>query len=148
MRYSHAEGFSVLKEKVMLNRTIGALILGASVLSCLPSGRVVAEEIQGQFVVMAEVDIDPSQTENYKAAIKEDAETAIRVEPGCLAINAVFDKENPSHVLLFEIYASADAFKTHLESTYFKKYAATTKDMVKSSKRIEVLPITLNAKGK
>ena len=131
----------------MLNRIRAALLLGTSVLSCLLGGRVVAEETQGQFVVMAEVDVDPSQLENYKAAVKEDAETAIRVEPGCLAIHVVFDKENPSHVRLFEIYASADAFKTHLESTYFKKYAATTKDMVKSIKRIEVLPVTLNAKG-
>jgi len=30
---------------------------------------------------------------------------------------------------LFEIYDNADAFKAHLETPHFKKYAETTKDM-------------------
>jgi hypothetical protein len=40
------------------------------------------------------------------------------------------------------------AFKAHLETPHFKKYAETTKDMVKSRKRIDNVPITLNVKGK
>ncbi len=132
----------------MFNRPLSALILGASLLSSVPSGRAAAEEIQGQFVLMAELEIDPSQLENFKAAAKENGETAIRVEPGCLAFNAVSEKDNPSHVRFFEIYADADAFKAHLETAHFKKYAATTKDMVKSRKRIESVPIILNVKGK
>jgi hypothetical protein len=47
-----------------------------------------------------------------------------------------------------KIYDSADAFKAHLETVHFKKYAETTKDMVKSRKRIDNVPITLNVKGK
>jgi quinol monooxygenase YgiN len=43
---------------------------------------------------------------------------------------------------------NADAFKAHLETPHFKKYAETTKDMVKSRKRIDNVPITLNVKGK
>ena len=132
----------------MFNRTMGALILGASLLSSLPSGRAAAEEVQGQFVVVAEVEIDPSQLESFKAAVKEDAETAIRDEPGCLAFNAIFEKDNPTHARLFEIYADADAFKAHLESARFKKYTATTKDTIKTRQRIESVPITLNVKGK
>jgi quinol monooxygenase YgiN len=91
---------------------------------------------------------DLSQLENFKAAAKENGETAIRVEPGCLAFNLVSEKENPSRVRFFEIYTNADAFKAHLETAHFKKYAETTKDMVKSRKRIESVPITLNVKGK
>ena len=49
---------------------------------------------------------------------------------------------------LFEIYENADAFKADLETPHFKKYAETTKDMVKSRKRIDNIPITLNVKGK
>src|SRR5215471_17177738 len=39
---------------------------------------------------------------------------------------------------------NASAFKAHLETPHFKKYAETTKDMVKSRKRIDSVPITLN----
>jgi len=35
-----------------------------------------------------------------------------------------------------------------LSAPHFKKYAETTKDMVKSRKRIDSVPITLNVKGK
>jgi quinol monooxygenase YgiN len=116
-------------------------------LSSLPSERADAEEVRGQFVVVAEVEIDPSQLESFKAAVKEDAVTVIRDEPGCLVFNAIFEKDNPSHVRFFEIYADADAFKAHMESAHFKKYAATTKDMIRSRKRTESVPITLNVKG-
>lgn len=38
--------------------------------------------MQGQYVQVAEFEIDPAQLEDYKAAVKEQIETAIRVKPG------------------------------------------------------------------
>ena len=131
----------------MVNRTSTALILAASLSLLLPSAHVSADTIQGQFVLVVELEIDSAQLEPFKAAIKENGETAVRVEPGCRGFNA-FEKDNPTRVRLFEIYDNADAFKAHLETPHFKKYAETTKDMVKSRKRIDNVPITLNVKGK
>ena len=132
----------------MFNRMTSTLVLAASLSVLLPSERASADAIQGQFVVIAELEIDPSQLEPYKAAIKENQETAVLVEPGCRGSSAVFEKDNPTRVRLFEIYENADAFKAHMETPHFKKYAETTKDMVKSRKRIDNIPITLNVKGK
>ena len=132
----------------MFNRTATVLILAASLLLLLPSQRARADAIPGQFVLVVELEIDPSQVEPFKAAIKENGETAVRVEPGCLGFSAVFEKDNPTRVRLFEIYESGDAFKAHLETAHFKKYAETTKGMVKSRKRIENVPISLNVKGR
>lgn len=132
----------------MFKRTTTALILAASLLLLLPSRPVYADALDGQFVIVVELEIDPSQLDAFKAAIKENGETAVRVEPGCRGFNAVFEKDNPARVRLFEIYENADAFKAHLETPHFKKYAETTKDMVKSRKRTENVPITLNVKGK
>ena len=99
-------------------------------------------------MLVVELEIESSQLDAFKAAIKENGETAVRVEPGCRSFSAVFEKDDPTRVRLFEVYDSADAFKSHLETAHFKKYAATTKDMVKSRKRIDNVPITLNVKGK
>ena len=66
----------------MFNRPLSALILGASLLSSVPSGRAAAEEIQGQFVLMAELEIDPSQLENFKAAAKENGKLLFAVLNG------------------------------------------------------------------
>jgi hypothetical protein len=45
-------------------------------------------------VRLAEIDIDPAQLESYKAAVKEEIETSVRVEPGVLALYAVAEKDN------------------------------------------------------
>jgi quinol monooxygenase YgiN len=136
------------REEIMFNRTTIALVVAASLSLLLPSERASADAIQGQFVLVVELEIDSSQLEPFKAAIKENGETAVRVEPGCRGFSAVFEKDNPTRVRLFEIYENAEAFKAHLETPHFKKYAETTKDMVKSRKRIDNVPITLNVKGK
>lgn len=97
---------------------------------------------------LAEIEIDPAQLDNYRAAVREHIETAIRVEPGVLALYAVPEKDNPARIKVFEIYRDADAYKAHLESTHFKKYKAATEQMVKSLKLILTAPIALGAKEK
>lgn len=76
-------------------------------------------------VRVAKIQIDSVQLENYKAALKEEIETSVHVEPGVLSLYAVYDKENPTHVLILEIYANTNAYKTHLETPHFKKYKNT-----------------------
>lgn len=96
---------------------------------------------------LAELEIDPAQLESYKAALKEEIEASIRLEAGVLTLYAVAEKENPSHIRIFEMYADQEAYKAHLETPHFKKYKTTTKDMVKSLKLVETTPILLGAKA-
>ena len=124
------------------------LILGASMLASSLSLPAVAEERQGQYVQVAEIEIDPAQLEAYRAAVREQIETAIRVEPGVLVLYALSAKDNPTHVKVFEIYRDMDAYKSHLASEHFKKYKATTEKMVKSLKLVQTTPIMLGAKPK
>ena len=95
---------------------------------------------------MAKLVIDSAQLENYKTALREGIETAVRVEPGVLTLYAVYEKGKPTHVTVFEIYANADAYKSHLETPHFKKYKAATKDMIKSLELLDVVPIGLESK--
>src|SRR5947209_1833391 len=85
-----------------------------------------------QVVQLAKLEIDPAQLDNYKAALKEEVETALRVEPGVLMLYAMADKENPTRITLLEIYADQTAYQAHLQSPHFRKYKTGTKDMVKS----------------
>ena len=124
------------------------LILTASVLASTMSGLAVAQEMQGEYVQVAEIEIDPGQLEDYKVLVKEQIETAIRVEPGVLVLYAVSDKDNPTRVRVFEIYRDTDAYKSHLESAHFKKYKAATEKMVKSLKLVQAVPIMLGATRK
>ena len=120
------------------------LIMGASLLAS--SVPVIGAELRGQYIQVAEIEIDPGQLENYRAAVKEQIEAAIRTEPGVLMLYSVSDKENPTHITVFEIYRDTVAYQAHLQSAHFKKYKAVTANMVKSLKLIRVDPIMLGAK--
>lgn len=102
--------------------------------------------LQVQYIQVAEIEIDPVQLEDYKAAIREHIETAIRVEPGVLVLYAVSEKDSPARIRVFEIYRDTDAYKAHLESAHFEKYKATTEKMVKSLNLVQAAPIMLGAK--
>jgi quinol monooxygenase YgiN len=121
-------------------------VLGASMLATTLVSPAAAQETRQPYVRVAEIEIDPSQIEPYRAAAKEQIEAAVRLEPGVLALYSVADKQNPSHVFVFEMYADVDAYKSHLETAHFKKYKTTTQDMVRSLKLRDTVPILLGSK--
>lgn len=100
------------------------------------------------YVRMAKIIVDSLQLGNYKAAVKEHAEAAVSKEPGVLTLYAVYDKEQPTNVTVFEIYASVAAYQSHILTPHFLKYKSTVKDMVKSLVLTDVVPIALEAKPK
>jgi quinol monooxygenase YgiN len=120
-------------------------VLIACLMTLFSSANVSGQQ-SGLVVRMAKLQIDSAQLENYKAALKEHAETAVRVEPGVLTLYAVYEKNNPTHVTVFEIYASQEAYQAHIKTAHFLKYKSTTKDMVKSLELVETVPIALETK--
>src|SRR4051794_32110941 len=104
-----------------------------------------AEKPRVPFVRIAELEIDPAQLEAYKAAVREEMETSVRVEPGVLAIYAVAEKDRPSRLRFFEMYADEAAYDAHRQSAHFKKYVEATRDMITSRKLIDTVPVQLSA---
>jgi quinol monooxygenase YgiN len=124
------------------------LKIGGVVLALSLSGGTAAEEPHVPFVHISELEVDPAQLESYKAAVKEEMETSVRVEPGVLAIYAVAEKDNPSKLRFFEMYADEAAYNTHRESAHFKKYVKITKNMIIYRKFIDTVSIQLSEKKK
>src|SRR4051794_27913566 len=105
------------------------------------------QDAQDQYVRIAELEIDPAQLESFTAAIKESVETSVRVEPGVLVLYAVSEKDVPTRFRVFEIYADAEAYRTHLETPHFRKFRAMTEKMVKSRKLLDAVPVAMSAKA-
>jgi quinol monooxygenase YgiN len=101
---------------------------------------------QTPVVRIAKLHIDSVQLDSYKVALKEQIEAAVRTEAGVLTLNAVSDKNNPTHITVFEIYADQKAYQAHLLTPHFLKYKTTTKTMVKSLELVETVPIALKSK--
>ncbi len=64
---------------------------------------------KSQKVRLAKLVIDSAQLENYKAALKEEIETSVRLEPGVMTLYAVSEKDKPTHITILEIYANEEA---------------------------------------
>jgi quinol monooxygenase YgiN len=126
--------------------TMQLFVYSASVLATALGGAAVAQEAGGQYVQVAEIEVDPAQVDAYRAAVREQIEAAIRKEPGVLVLYAVHEKEDPTRVRVFEIYRDRKAYEAHLGSDHFKKYKATVEKMVKSLKLVQATPIALSAK--
>jgi len=95
---------------------------------------------------IARIVVDSVRLTEYRAALKEGIETAVRLEPGVLTLYAVYDRERPTHITVFEIYADEAAYKLHIQTPHFLKYKETVKDMVKSLELVDAVPIGLESK--
>jgi quinol monooxygenase YgiN len=113
----------------------------------LGTGQPADAQDAGPIVILVELEIMPTELDNFKAAIKENAAAWVREEPGCLEFNVVFDKDNPTHAFVFEVYQNAEAVAAHQATSRFKKYRAEAAKRVKSRKFTELVPFVLNAKG-
>ena len=120
----------------------GRALGGALLMAALAGPAMGAEPL----VRIAQLDIDPAQVAAYQAAVKEEIEASVRLEPGVLSIYAVAEKDNPGRFHFFEIYADDAAYRKHIASPHFKKYAETTKTMIRAKKLLDTVPVMLGAK--
>ncbi len=90
---------------------------------------------------IAKLTVDSLQLNKYKALLKEQMETAVKVEPGVLSYKVYADKTNPAILFIMEVYASNEAYLAHRETPHFKKYKTAVTNMVKSLELTELEPI-------
>src|ERR671910_3264932 len=93
---------------------------------------------KGMMVRISEIEIDADYLEEYKAILKEEAEASVRLEPGVISIFPMYQKDKPTEVRILEIYASRQAYESHLKTPHFQKYKTTTLKMVKSLKLVDM----------
>jgi quinol monooxygenase YgiN len=116
------------------------LLFMVTLLSILCATPATAQQ-PSQITRLAKLVIDSLQLDAYKAALKEEIETSLRVEPGVITLYAVIEKERPTHITILEIYADAKAYKAHLLTPHFVKYRNGTKQMVKSLELVATTPL-------
>lgn len=98
-------------------------------------------------VRIAEIEVDPAQLDAYTALLAEEQEASVRLEPGVLMLHSVLITDDPTQILLLEVYASREAYDAHLQTPHFLKYKSGTVHMVKSLRLVPVEPIKLCSKA-
>jgi len=117
-----------------MNRIIlSILLLGITTIISFNSNA----QFKNNMYRIAKIKVDLNQLEQYKVALKEQMNTAIKVEPGVLSYTVVADKKDSSLITIMEVYANLEAYQTHILTPHFKKYKDTVKDMVLSLELID-----------
>jgi autoinducer 2-degrading protein len=115
--------------KSIMMTTAAVAMFGAGWL-LLPMRDHEAAAQSGPFYISAvDVDIVPAELDNYLAAIRENGAASVK-DPGCRGFNIMVSQKDPNHVLLLEVYDNAAAVEAHRATEHFKKYVATTANMI------------------
>ena len=117
------------------------LLIFFAVLSCCG---VLAQK-NTMMIRISEIEIDSNYLEKYKAILKEESRASVALEKGVLCIFPMYQKANPTQVRILEIYATREAYESHLKTPHFQKYKTTTLNMVKSLKLIDMDAIDLES---
>ncbi len=125
----------------------GAVLLAVIAVVLLPMRSHEAAAQSGPLLINAvEYDIVPGQVDNFLAALKENGVASVK-EPGCREFDIAVSQKDSNHVLIVEVYNDAAAAQAHRETDHFKKYAATTKDMIAKREVRSFSSIAMNMKG-
>lgn len=92
---------------------------------------------------ISEIEIYPEHLEAYKKILKEESAASVKLEPGVISIFPLFQKQDSTQFRILEIYASKEAYQSHLKTPHFQEYKTSTLKMVKSLKLVDMDGIDL-----
>jgi quinol monooxygenase YgiN len=123
-----------LLQLAVVQKFAGLIVLALLLIS--PAG--VSAKEQQMMVRIAEIQVEANNLKQYKAILKEEAEASVRLEPGVIAIVPMYQTENATAFSILEIYASREAYESHLKTPHFQHYKSATIHMVKSLKLVDM----------
>lgn len=92
-------------------------------------------------VRIAEIEVFPQYLTEYLAFANEVDRLSVECEPGVICLFPMQSAENPTLIRILEIYASEDAYQSHLKTAHFQKYKQGTLHMVKHLKLPAMKPL-------
>lgn len=92
-------------------------------------------------VRIAEIEVYPQYLTEYLAFANEVDRLSVEREPGVICLFPMQSTENPNLIRILEIYASEDAYQSHLKTDHFQKYKQGTLHMVKDLKLPAMEPL-------
>ena len=67
----------------------------------------------GKFAIVATIKTAPGKREEYLEHLKAHAQRCLATEPGTLKFEILVSQEEADTVMLYEVYASPEAFEVH-----------------------------------
>jgi (4S)-4-hydroxy-5-phosphonooxypentane-2,3-dione isomerase len=134
-----------MQKSIIMPAAAIALAVAAWTLLPIPDHQAAAQS--GPYLVNAvNLDIVPEQFDKFMEVANENGAASVK-DPGCREFDIVVAQNDPHHVMFFEVYDNAAALDAHRATDHFKKYQATTKDMVAKRDVRQFSSVAMNIKG-
>lgn len=95
------------------------------------------------FAVCVSFDIAPDCVSDFLTLMRRQAENSLQMEPGCHVFD-ICTAPDSSSVFLYELYADAEAFQQHLNSSHFLAFDAAVQPMVRA-KTVSTYPTVIRS---
>jgi autoinducer 2-degrading protein len=82
--------------------------------------------------ILVEFVIKRAALGEFRRLIAENARSSLESESGCRRFDVLSVQEEPSRIILYEIYVDEAAFGRHLQMHHYKIFAEASKSMIES----------------
>lgn len=89
---------------------------------------------ENMLVRIAEIEVYPKYLKEYLAFANEVDRLSMEREPGVICLYPMQSAEDSTQIRILEIYASEEAYQSHIKTEHFQRYKQGTLHMVKSLK--------------
>ena len=86
------------------------------------------------FIILVPIRIEKGYKESYLEALKINANTSVKTEPGVMRFDIIQDARDRDVIWLYEVYKDEKAFSSHRATPHFNKFYNEWRG------RMEVLP--------
>ena len=119
------------------------LMLFALVLSITAVAQEVATPVNYKTMIvrLAEIEVYPEYLQEYLKFANEVDRQSVEREPGVICLFPMQSAEDSTQIRILEIYASEEAYQSHIKTEHFLKYKQGTMHMVKSLKLPTMQPL-------
>jgi quinol monooxygenase YgiN len=87
-----------------------------------------------ELVLVVHVRIKADCVAQLMAELEKNA-SAARLEPGCRQFDVIRDRDDPTKLMLYEVYADEAAFEAHQQTAHFQHYLANALQYLESRER-------------
>jgi len=85
-----------------------------------------------KFVLIVEFLVKKECLSEFNRLIEINAKASVANEAGCFQFDVSCSNEDPTKVLLYEVYASEAAFQEHLKQTHTQNFLSAAKPLIES----------------
>jgi quinol monooxygenase YgiN len=100
-----------------------------------------------KFVLIVEFQVKPESLAKFNELIAVNAKASVAAEPGCRQFDVLRALDDPNRIVLYEVYDSEAAFKTHLEQAHTKTFLGQVKELVTKQTAVKLARSVAPTKG-